>query len=146
MGGSCLSPIEHFSMLGLWLQMCVILVPSFWVDSEFKTHPSGNNQVFRCRWIAAWVVSPFLLYQESGREGAILRQSLHHPGRIPCTFDSLRGHPSAILSAGGPRKGGNNGWSLKHVLELVTRMIGWFPKIHPENKMLLLDHPNDFGN
>ena len=119
MGGSCLSPIEHgcpssqshpvhFSMLGLWLQMCVILVPSFWVGSESKTRPSGNNQVFRCRWIAAWVVSPFLLYQESGREGAILRQSLHHPGSIPCTFDSLQGHPSAILSADGPRKGGKN--------------------------------------
>ena len=38
--------------------------------------------------------------------------------------ESLEGHPSAILSADGPRKETKNGWSLKDVLDLVTRMIG----------------------
>ena len=79
MGGSCLSPLSmaaHHPRVILCISPCL---------------------GFGCK-------CPFLLYQESGREGAILSQSLHHPSSIPCTFDSLEGNPSAILSADGPRK------------------------------------------
>ena len=65
----------------------------------------------------------FSLVSRKWEGRAILRQSLHRPSSIPCTFDSMGGHPSAILSADGPRKKKKR-WSLKDVLESVTRMIG----------------------
>ena len=50
MGGSCLSPLSmaaHHPRVFLCISPClgfgVILVPSYWAASEFKTHTSGNN-------------------------------------------------------------------------------------------------------